>query len=398
MKLHRNLATGVVYALDQIFYQHHYADRVIERLLKSNPSWGSRDRAFLAETVYDIVRWWHLLWTVLDKQANPQQLWDVLGCWWVLKGETLPPWAEFDNLPTEEMLKREKQVKQNRAVRESIPDWLDAIGAQELGEQWEATLQALNQSAPVVIRTNTLKIKPFELSTILQQSYIETTPISETGLVLKQRQNIFKHPAFKEGLFEIQDAASQQVAQALDVQPSQRVVDACAGAGGKTLHLAALMQNKGKIIALDTEAWKLEELRKRARRAGAQIIETRVIENHKIIKRLYDSADRVLLDVPCSGLGVLRRNPDTKWKLSAEQLADVRAKQQVLLQDYSKICKVGGKLVYATCSILPSENQQQVATFLAEKGENFKLLNEQVLLPQTFGFDGFYIAVLERVA
>ncbi|NUO01804.1 MAG: RsmB/NOP family class I SAM-dependent RNA methyltransferase, partial [Saprospiraceae bacterium] len=191
--------------------------------------------------------------------------------------------------------------------------------------------------------------------------------------------------------------SSQLVAPFLEVQPGMRVVDACAGGGGKTLHLAARMQNKGSIIALDTEGWKLDALRKRATRAGASIIETRHIQNNKVIKRLHGSADRVLLDVPCSGLGVLRRNPDAKWKLDPAFLDRVRQTQAGILQQYSAICKTGGKLVYATCSILPSENEAQVARFLEANSNAFRLIAQQRILPQDDGFDGFFMALMERV-
>jgi 16S rRNA (cytosine967-C5)-methyltransferase len=173
-----------------------------------------------------------------------------------------------------------------------------------------------------------------------------------------------------------------------------RVIDACAGNGGKTLHLAALMQNKGRIIALDTDAKKLEQLRLRARRAGVSIIETRQIESSKTVKRLAQSADRVLLDVPCSGLGVLRRNPDTRWRLSPEHLNNIYGVQRDILERYGKLCKPDGKMVYATCSILPSENQQQVDSYINKVGEKYTLEASRSILPQDEGFDGFYMARL----
>ena len=173
-----------------------------------------------------------------------------------------------------------------------------------------------------------------------------------------------------------------------------RVIDACAGAGGKSLHLAALMQNKGKILALDVHTNKLEQLRKRAKRAGIDIIETRLIEGTKTIKRLVNSADALLLDVPCSGLGVLRRNPDSKWKLKPERLLELQDLQKKLLRDYSQMLKVGGRMVYATCSILPSENQRQVQDFLSQH-KNFELLAEKTLRPDIEGYDGFYFASLK---
>jgi 16S rRNA (cytosine967-C5)-methyltransferase len=213
------------------------------------------------------------------------------------------------------------------------------------------------------------------------------------ALILEERQNIFRSAPFKAGLFEVQDASSQLVAASLAVEPGMRVIDACAGAGGKTLHLAALMENKGKIISMDLEEWKLQQTKLRARRNGIDIIERKVIEGSKTIKRLKDSADRLLLDVPCSGLGVLRRNPDTKWKLSPESIAKVQEAQQEILQSYPSMLKKGGQLVYATCSILPSENEQQVKKFLAsEAGKDFDLLEEQKVFSHQSGFDGFYIA------
>nr|MBX2872260.1 RsmB/NOP family class I SAM-dependent RNA methyltransferase [Saprospiraceae bacterium] len=202
--------------------------------------------------------------------------------------------------------------------------------------------------------------------------------------------------AFKQGWFEVQDFSSQQVAHFLEVQPGMRVIDACAGAGGKTLHLGVLMANKGQIIGMDTEAWKLKELKRRAKRNGIFIIQPKPIDSTKVIKRQKESADRLLLDVPCSGLGVLRRNPDAKWKIQAEFLEKIKEQQAHILSNYSKMLKKGGKMVYATCSVLPSENQLQVQKFLAENGDNFVLEEERTISPEE-GYDGFYMARLVRM-
>jgi 16S rRNA (cytosine967-C5)-methyltransferase len=249
-----------------------------------------------------------------------------------------------------------------------------------------------------VLRTNRLKTDREALKKVLAAENIETSAVGEgDSLVLNRRQNVFQSKVFKDGWFEVQDFSSQLVAPLLAPAPGMRVVDACAGSGGKTLHLAAIMKNKGSIIALDTYAWKLDALRQRARRAGATNIEARTIESSKTIKRLHGSADRLLLDVPCSGLGVLRRNPDSKWKLTLEQIDQLRATQKELLRAYSPIVKPGGRMVYATCSILPSENEQQVTEFLnSEAGRDFKMLEEKRILPQDAGFDGFYMALMER--
>ncbi len=193
----------------------------------------------------------------------------------------------------------------------------------------------------------------------------------------------------------MQDAGSQAIAPYLRIESGQRVIDACAGAGGKTLHLAALMKNKGRIIAMDTEEWKLQELQKRARRAGISNIEPKVIESGKTVKRQANSADRLLLDVPCSGLGVLKRNPDAKWKLSLDFINKVRELQQHILRDYCDMLKPGGLLVYSTCSILPSENEEQVRVFL-DSNKNFQLISDRHIFPSE-GFDGFYMALMKKL-
>jgi len=243
MRLHRVLIIGLREALSEALFGEKYADKVIERVLKSNKKWGSKDRAFVAESFYDIIRWKRKL--------------------------------EF---------------------------------------------------------------------------YMGGT----------------------------------------------RVLDVCAGAGGKTLHLASLMKNKGQIIALDLYEWKLKELKRRARRAGAHNIETRPIIS-KTIKRLKDGADSLLIDAPCSGLGVLKRNPDSKWKLDQAFIDRITDEQAEILQNYSKVLRKSGRMVYATCSILKEENEQQVAKFL-ENNEEFELINQETLLPHQTGNDGFFIAVMERKA
>jgi 16S rRNA (cytosine967-C5)-methyltransferase len=185
------------------------------------------------------------------------------------------------------------------------------------------------------------------------------------------------------------------VSRFLYPQPGMRVVDACAGEGSKTLHLAALMKNKGKIIALDTQEWRLNELRKRSTKAGVDTIETRVIASLKTVKRMNGTADRLLLDVPCSGLGTLRRNPDIKWKLSFEDLERLKTLQQELLHRYCMILKPKGRLVYSVCSILPSEGEEQIKQFI-NNHPMFCLLNEKRYWPQTDNTDGFYMALIER--
>ncbi len=395
MKLYVNLARAVVSALEMIFEENRYADKVIEKVLKQNPKWGARDRRFIAETTYDIVRWVRFLQNITE--ADDGDYWKLLGGWCVLNQIPLPPWEEFKDLSEKRILERNIKMKSVRKIRESIPDWLEELGEKELGKRWEKELHALNEEAHVVLRANTLKISVKELRILLQDSEVETDYLRDfpDALVLRQRQNVFREPAFKDGLFEMQDAASQLVAPFLRVSPGMRVIDACAGAGGKTLHLAALMKNKGKLIAMDVEANKLTELQKRARRAGVSNLEIKTIESSKTIKRLENSADRLLLDVPCSGLGVLKRNPDAKWKLSPEFIDNVKELQEHILQDYCNMIKKQGLLVYSTCSILPSENEEQIKKFLRNNEGKFELLEEKHHWPSD-GFDGFYMALLRR--
>jgi 16S rRNA (cytosine967-C5)-methyltransferase len=392
MKLHNNTIRGVHTALEAIFEQGHYADKVIERTLKSNPKWGAKDRSFIAETTYEMVRWWRLV-NFLSPSKDP---WDLFGTYWLMQGNELPPWDEFARLQPEKIKSKYDSITDS-GLLESIPEWLQTLGSQELGDKWEAEIHALNEEAEVVLRVNTLKTTRERLKNLLEADGIRSYLVKgyPDALVLEERQNVFRHPSFKEGLFEVQDASSQLVAAALQVEPGMRVIDACAGAGGKSLHLAALMGNKGKIISMDVEEWKLQQAKLRARRNGVSIFEPKLIEGSKTIKRLKESADRLLLDVPCSGLGVLRRNPDTKWKLSLESLEKVQKTQQELLQSYPSMLKKGGQLVYATCSILPSENEEQIKKFLeSEAGKDFELIEDKKVLAQESGFDGFYIARL----
>jgi 16S rRNA (cytosine967-C5)-methyltransferase len=394
-ELHRNLCEAVIDGLESIFLEGRYADKVIEKTLKQNPKWGARDRRFIAETTYDIVRWYRLF-RVLTK-TDEKDFWSLLGAWCMWNKVEYPSWEEFAHLSKKHFWENYDKAQATRKLRESLPDWLDELGEAELGKLWEKEATALNEQAKVVLRVNTLKISRAELQHQLrQEENIETEAPKEfkDALILAERQNIFTRQQFRDGLFEVQDAGSQCIAPFLQVQPGMRVVDACAGAGGKTLHLASLLENKGRIIALDTEQWKLDELKKRARRAGAGNIETRLIDSSKVIKRLENSVDRLLLDVPCSGLGVIKRNPDAKWKLSTTFIEEVKNLQQKILTEYSVMVKKDGLMVYSTCSILPSENQEQVKKFLATN-DKFEFVKEATILPSE-GFDGFYMALMRK--
>jgi 16S rRNA (cytosine967-C5)-methyltransferase len=392
----------VIDSIHDIFNEDVYADKAVEKALKRDKRWGSRDRRFVAETIYDIVRWKRLYAAIADVKEpfSRPNLWRLFSVWCVLKGIQLPDWKQIEPTPTRRIKGKFDELSKIRKYRESIPDWIDEVCVNELGEElWTKEMAALNKQAEVILRTNTLNITREQLRKELAKEDIQAEPIQgyESALKLVERANVFKTQAFKKGFFEVQDASSQLVAEYLQVEPGMKVVDTCAGAGGKTLHIASLMQNKGQIIAMDIYESKLRKLKVRAKRNKVHNIDTRVIDSTKPIKKLYNKADRVLIDAPCSGLGVLRRNPDSKWKLQPEFLDNIREVQQDILQKYSKMVKSGGKLVYATCSVLPSENQQQVDAFLtSEAGKDFTFVQDHKVLAHVSGYDGFYMALLEK--
>ncbi|WP_027138725.1 RsmB/NOP family class I SAM-dependent RNA methyltransferase [Gaetbulibacter saemankumensis] len=402
MRLHRNLCFAVIDGLTLIFNEGKYADKVIQQLLKRDKRWGARDRAFVAETTYDIVRWKRLYAEIAEVKEpfDRDNIWRMFAVWATLKGIKLPDWKYFENTPTRKIKGRFDELSKIRKFKESIPDWIDELGEKELGTKvWTKEIAALNEQADVVLRVNTLKTTKEKLQSELFDVNIETEFLEDypDALKLKERANVFSTEAFKNGFFEVQDASSQLVAPLLGIKPGMRVVDTCAGAGGKTLHIASIMENKGQVIAMDIYGNKLNELKRRAKRNGAHNIETRAIESTKVIKKLYDKADRVLIDAPCSGLGVLRRNPDAKWKLQPDFIDKIKKTQQEILQQYSRMVKPGGQLVYATCSILPSENQQQVDDFLkSDSGKDFIFVKDKKVLSHKSGYDGFYMALLEK--
>ncbi|MNK74202.1 Ribosomal RNA small subunit methyltransferase B [compost metagenome] len=402
MRLHRNLVYTTIDSLNAIFNEGEYADKVVARALKKDKRWGSSDRKFVAETIYEIVRWKRLYAEIAEVKEpyDRDNLWRMFAVWAVLRGYPIPDWRQLEGTPERKIKGRFDELSKNRALKESIPDWMDELGVKELGEKvWAKEIAAQNQPAKVILRTNTLKGTKESLRNTLMDLNIETEYLKDQpeALVLKERANVFLTDAFKQGLFEVQDANSQLVAGFLDVKPGMRVVDTCAGAGGKTLHMASLMENKGQLIAMDLYESKLKQLKLRAKRNGAFNIEYRIIDSTKVIKKLHEKADRVLIDAPCSGLGVLKRNPDSKWKLQPEFIDNIRKVQSEVLESYSKIVKPGGKLVYATCSVLPSENQEQVEKFLkTEIGQQFTFIEDRKMLASESGFDGFYMALLER--
>ncbi|MBU3826324.1 MAG: RsmB/NOP family class I SAM-dependent RNA methyltransferase [Candidatus Anaerobiospirillum merdipullorum] len=322
----------------------------------------------------------------------------LIVCYCADQGWELPDLDCGEGFDRSHLSQRIGQARNDELLNQGCPQWLNNLGQKELGAKWPTERAALCSEPKRYIRVNTLKTDRDTLASRLSDEGVVTRPVKgiPTALEITSSCALFRTQCFKEGLFEQQDAGSQRIAAFCEVAPHQRVIDACAGAGGKTLHLAALMQNKGQLIALDTAAWRLEELKKRARRAGVSNIEIRPVDSSKILKRLYDSADRVLIDAPCSGTGVLRRTPDSKWRDSTAYLKELQHTQAQILERDCNLVKVGGLLIYSTCSILPSENHNQIATFLAQHPD-FSLIDEVQMLPSE-GTDGFYMAKLRREA
>lgn len=392
MKIHYLQCKAIVSALDAIFFEKRKADRVIEFVLKQNKNFGSTDRAFFAETIYEITRFYRLYNESIEQRNNH---WHVLFAYFLSQKKevrTFSECADFNHTYFEKTVKKNSNMI---AIRESINDELYAYGRSELGEKFDEELASMNMKASIFLRVNTLKSNEQNVIDQLQREHRLYERTFENCIELKEHWHIAQHELYSSGCVELQDAGSQKIALLLKPEAGMRVIDACAGGGGKSLHLAALMQNKGKIISMDIADFKLQNLRKRATRANIQIIETRLIENNKTIKRLEKSADRLLLDVPCSGIGVLKRNPDAKYRLTTHFMNELKKTQQDILKNYSTMLKPDGRMVYATCSIFPSENEIQIEQFLADNLD-FELIKEETFYPSEHRHDGFYMALLYR--
>lgn len=284
-------------------------------------------------------------------------------------------------------------------IRADFPSWFTELAKEEIGDCWEQELHSFVSQPRRYIRTNRLRITTPELIQQLrkQEVMVKSVPEHQDALEVVGGKEIFGTVSFKDGLLEVQDTSSQQVAPfALACfQGNGLVVDACAGNGGKSLHLGALMNNKGRIIAMDLYPQKLEELKRRALKNGITNIETRTIDSTKVVKRMHDKVNILLLDVPCSGTGVFRRNPESKLRITPESIANVKLQQADILNKYSKMVKPGGVIIYSTCSILKSENRGQVDLFLSSN-PGFTFEEERLILPSSGG-DGFYMARMKRI-
>jgi len=401
MELHRNIALGIVAGLESSLFEKRPAAEVIKKLLKSNRGWGSRDRRIIAQVFYDVIRQKRLFQALAGTENSNNDLWSLLACWTVLNNFKLPDWEEFKAVNTDSIKSKVSVLIQQRKYKYSIPDWLDKMGMAAFGEvAWEKEIASLNTPAAMIVRVNTLKTSVEKLKDTLKKKYRIIThniPDYPNALIFEKKQSLQDIKEYREGFFEVQDANSQKVAPWLKAQSGKYYIDACAGAGGKSLHLANLTEDNAQILALDIYPAKLDELRKRCYRNGIQSVQTASVENETVLNGIEKMADGVLIDAPCSGLGVLKRNPDAKWNITPERLEEILDVQKNILQTYAPMVKKRGTLVYATCSILPLENQLQVSHFLgSELGDLFELEKEHTYFSHETGFDGFYCARMIR--
>jgi len=398
-KLHPNQAEAIANALSIILEENKRASRVLENFIEEHPKWGARDRNLFYGAVYDILRWKRLYSFYANLKDTDLPYWSWLKTWCILHDYSIPNWNEMDCTPyfsKEELLALSPPQE---AVKHSFPDWLFDLGEKELGGIWKKQCHELNQQAGISLRVNRLKASPKKVQTELQEKYQVETILSKKypdALLLPKGRKLNKNPLFTHGYFEIQDANSQQIAPFCRVEPGMNVIDLCAGAGGKTLHFAALMHNKGTIRAYDVEPNKLKELNRRAKRAKLTLLEATVLNEKTLLQANTNWADVLLIDAPCSGLGTLKRSPEIKWNLRPETLKSLQETQRELLLKGANWVKKGGSMVYATCSILPSENEDQVASFLKENAD-FNLIEQKNILPSESAFDGFYMARLQKL-
>jgi 16S rRNA (cytosine967-C5)-methyltransferase len=283
-------------------------------------------------------------------------------------------------------------------VAQSYAPWFAARAAAELGSDWPVLAAALNRPAHVILRANTLKASREAVLERLTAEGIEAamSDVAPNALVLAKRPRLQHLESFKDGWYEVHDGGSQRIAAYLDPQPGDRILDGCSGAAGKALHAAALARNQAEILCMDVESYKLGEAEKRAVRAGVQGLRTEWIRSPRDVQRHAGWANKMLLDVPCSGTGVIRRDVDTKWKLQPDHLERTLETQYGILRDYSDALQPGGTLVYATCSILRSENENQIRRFLDEQGDAYSLREEVRITPEHSHSDGYYVAVLQK--
>ena len=410
------LAKAAAAAVDLVLPLTHPADAILRTFFSANRDLGSHDRAFVAETVFTVLRHKRLLENLVA-HPTPRKL--VLGSLLKLQGYGM---GQLERLLKPEDRDWAVQLRSADvetlppAIRLSLPDWFyERLVAGYSADQVLAFGRAMLKPAPLDLRVNTLVANRDPMIEELRASGFAAEPTrwSPIGIRLAGKPAINRHPSYTRGAVEVQDEGSQLLGYLMAPKRREMVVDFCAGAGGKTLMLGALMNSAGRLYAFDVSEKRLNNLKPRLKRSGLSNVHPQLIlgENDIKVKRLAGKIDRVLVDAPCSGLGTLRRNPDLKWRQSPESLVELSAKQTAILNGAAPLLKPGGRLVYATCSVLPEENQAIIEQFLATHPD-FKVVSCQAILdeqriplesgtflelsPQRHETDAFFAAALER--
>lgn len=415
MRITDRMIDDTVAAVSELLKFARPADSVLSAWFKAHHT-GSTERAFIAETAYAVLRRKRLL-AKLSHGGTPRQL--VLAALVRLQGYSQRQLVEAVGARDMEwlaQLKAQTEPALTPAEQADLPDWLfERLSARMGEEELMALMRGLNQPAPLDLRVNAMKASREDVLKKLAASGIAAAPCPHAplGVRLAGKPSLARHPLFLDGSIEVQDEGSQLLCALLQPKRGDMVVDFCAGAGGKTLAIGAMMRSTGRLYAFDVSEKRLAKMKPRLARAGLSNVHPVCIagENDIRVKRLAGKIDRVLVDAPCSGLGTLRRNPDLKWRQSPESVDELAQKQAAILAGASRLLKPGGRLVYATCSILSEENEAVVDAFLAAHPGFVRLSASEVLgrqgialdtgadlrlLPHVHGTDGFYAAVLER--
>ncbi len=415
-ELTRGRLDAAVSALQVVLGLTRPADAALRLFFRDHPELGQRDRGFVAELVFAVLRHLRLL-EYLTGDPQPRRL--ALAALSLQLGFSVRELTSNLARGDDTWLAQARAVDQAQlppAIRLSLPDWLyDRIAQERSADELEKLARGLLQPAALDLRVNTMLAKRDEVLAAFERDSIAAaaTPYSPVGVRLEAKPALQHHPLFLEGKVEVQDEGSQLLAYLVAPRRREMVVDFCAGAGGKTLALGALMHSEGRVYAFDTAEKRLSNLKPRLRRSGLSNVHPQLIAGaaDARVKRLTSKIDRVLVDAPCSGLGTLRRNPDLKWRQGPQAVTEMAAKQRAILDAAARLVKPGGRLVYATCSLLQEENEAVVDAFLDAHPPFARVHSGEILhrqgveldtgpyfrvFPHAHGMDAFFAGVLER--
>ncbi len=423
--MNSNLLRQAAILLNNLLDFNSPADAKLGEFFRNHRELGTKDRAFVAESVYGVLRRLRYLSAVTANEAgDPDDARKLILAWLLrVEGKSI---RELEPILTEQQKEWAVQIKAKitenlpMAVQADVRDWLWDKLVSQYGEELALTIcRSMFDQASLDLRVNTIKatreevLAKMQAENTVKDNVIAPTPFSPIGIRMGAKLNISKHVLFEAGKIEVQDEGSQLLAYLVAPKRGQMVADFCAGAGGKTLAIGALMKNTGRLYAFDISEKRLHNLGQRLKRSGLSNLHAQVItsEADPKLKRLNGKFDRVLVDAPCSGFGTLRRNPDLKWRFEAKDIAELNVKQAAILARASKLTKAGGRLIYATCSLLVDENEAIAEAFLSANSDfvlvpaNTVLAQQQIqldtgnylkLLPHLHGTDGFFAAVFER--